>query len=421
MKVPLISFCFFAFFLILTCYSASAELYGGYANLSTTWTNNDSLTVNIFSQDNIIVRPILYGRKFGEQGFACGFLYNGTNMLSYQFAIFVAQIFSDFVYPQVVIWSANRDHEVGNGAILNFTATGDLVLQDVDGSIVWTTNTRGKSVAGMNLTDTGNLVLFDVSGSVVWQSFDYPTDCLVLGQRLYQGQQLVPSVSSTNSTAQKGLFNLQVTDDSLVAYVGSRPAQAYHSYPFIRNDTYKGRRYIRFLNGSLSFYIFSAEPDDSEFVIPIPQASPFQFIKLMPNGHLKLFDWQSDEFRVMHDFFSDNNGLGECGYPLACGRNCICSINQQCSCPVSTSHRENYYFRPVDNYNPDLGCSEITPVTCDSKQDQDFVTIENLMCFTYFTSYPDMDMVNMETCKEACLNNCSCASPTSPLILTWIW
>lgn len=65
--------------------------------------------------------------------------------------------------------------------ILNFTSTGELVLQDVDGSIVWTTNTRGRSVAGMNLTDSGNLVLFNVSGSVAWQSFDYPTDCLVSG------------------------------------------------------------------------------------------------------------------------------------------------------------------------------------------------------------------------------------------------
>ncbi|PWA93311.1 BNR/Asp-box repeat family protein [Artemisia annua] len=185
MKVPLISFCFFALFLILTCYSAAAELFGGYAKLSTTWTNNESLiTDSGYLGEDISVRLILYRRNFGGQGFACGFFYNGTNMLSYQFAIFVVEILDDedpieYFTPQVVIWSANRDHEVDNGAILNFTSTGELVLQDVDGSIVWTTNTRGKSVAGMNITDSGNLVLFDVSGSVVWQSFDYPTDCLV--------------------------------------------------------------------------------------------------------------------------------------------------------------------------------------------------------------------------------------------------
>ncbi|KAF5771590.1 putative non-specific serine/threonine protein kinase [Helianthus annuus] len=96
----------------------------------------------------------------------------------------------------------------------------------------------------MKLTDTGNLVLFNVNGSVVWQSFDHPTDCLVPGQRLFQGQQLIPSVSSTDWTAQKGLYSLQVTDQ-LFASVGSNPPQVYYITPSFNSiKTTKERNYI---------------------------------------------------------------------------------------------------------------------------------------------------------------------------------
>lgn len=62
--------------------------------------------------------------------------------------------------PQVV-WSANRDHPVGENATVQLTEVGDLVLYDADGTLVWSTNTADKYVAGMNLTSSGNLVLFD--------------------------------------------------------------------------------------------------------------------------------------------------------------------------------------------------------------------------------------------------------------------
>ncbi|PWA97881.1 Apple-like protein [Artemisia annua] len=234
----------------------------------------------------------------------------------------------------------------------------------------------------MNLTESGNLVLFNVSGSVVWQSFDYPTDCLVLGQRLYQGQQLVPSASSTNSTAEKGIYSLQVTEKGLFAYVGSNPPQIYRSYLGSGKDTNEERSYVRFLNGSLAAYLSSAEPDDPDFGIPIPQASSFQYIKLMPNGHLELIVSQSyNNWSVVQDILT--YAYGECGYPLVCGRNGLCRGNQQCTCPTRD------YFKLLDDYQPELGCSEITPLTCDSKQDQEFIPVKN-------------------TCKQACLNNCLC-------------
>ncbi|KAJ0866152.1 putative bulb-type lectin domain-containing protein [Helianthus annuus] len=177
MREPWICYCS-ALFLILNCHLTTAQQrteppfdYPS-ANLSTTWVNTQSFRSNISFTDGSMVRPILLRGSFGPK-FACGFYCNGT-CTSYLFAVFIAQTNSggqitqpSSGFPQVV-WSANRDHPVGYGAVLNLTATGELVLQDADGSIVWNTNTTRKSVAGLNLTDDGNLALFDVNSSVVW-------------------------------------------------------------------------------------------------------------------------------------------------------------------------------------------------------------------------------------------------------------
>jgi hypothetical protein len=89
-----------------------------------------------------------------------------------------------------VIWSANPDNPVSQDAILNFTKEGKLLLKDGDGTMIWSTNTKNNSVAGMRLDFSGNLLLFDQNNSSFWQSFDHPTDTLVLGQSLCRGMNI---------------------------------------------------------------------------------------------------------------------------------------------------------------------------------------------------------------------------------------
>ncbi|KAJ0713727.1 putative bulb-type lectin domain-containing protein [Helianthus annuus] len=227
------------------------------ANLSTTWNNTNSYLNPVFpgkrytyylSGTSTQIRPILLRGSLGPT-FACGFYCNG-NCTSFLFAVFIvvtereSGIFYIDKTPPQVIWSANRDSLVSIGAILNFTATRELVLEDVDGSSVWNTNTAGKSVV----------------------------DCLLPGQRLFQGQQLIPSVSSTDWTAQKGLFSLQLADQILFASAGSNTPQVYYQNQIMY--TSEERVYVRFLNGSLSFFDSSAEPEVT--IISIPFASSAQ-------------------------------------------------------------------------------------------------------------------------------------------------
>ncbi|KAK1411258.1 hypothetical protein QVD17_37805 [Tagetes erecta] len=314
MKTSKVScFLFTSFFLILSRYSTTAQPYDyPTANLSTSWTITESAPHSIPFTDGSTIRAILL-RSPGSYGprFACGFYCNGT-CDSYLFAVFIVQTNSgagitmpSIGFPQVV-WSANRNQPVKLGAKLSLNAAGDLVLRDADGSHVWSTNTAGKHVVGMRITKTGNLILFDARNTIVWQSFDHPTDSLVPGQKLFEKQKLIASVSSTNWG--KGLYAVEVTKKGLFAYLRTNPRRVYYKYLINGSDKSKERSYVRFFNGSLALFIHSSEPSHPDGVIRVPLASSAQYMKLMPDGHLRVFEWHVSvalpHWRVVADLFA---------------------------------------------------------------------------------------------------------------------
>nr|XP_043620294.1 G-type lectin S-receptor-like serine/threonine-protein kinase SD2-5 [Erigeron canadensis] len=382
------------------------------ANLSTTWTNDESAPNSFNFQDGSMVISIFFMSSSSssssvEPKFGCGFICNGTCLL-YHFGIFIIIVDPvDFgsVPPQVV-WLANRDDPVGLGATLSLTAAGELVLRNYVGTTVWTSNTAGKSVIGMNLTDTGNLVLFDPHGSVVWQSFDYPTDSLLPGQKLSQGQKLIASVSSSNWTTQQSLYSFTVSLHGLYAFFESNSHQyAYYNssvrYANMPGEEDKIISHVRFLNGSLS--VIYTKKTGSFRGFDIPFTSSMSYIKLMSDGHLKMFEWKK-EWSVVADLLSAYGDSCHT-YPLACGRNALC-INDNCECPGATNFPVKDYFRSVNEKEPYLGCYETIPITCNATQDQDFIDLGDH--FEHFTFQVDKEAVDLETCKQACLNNCAC-------------
>ncbi|KAL4575518.1 hypothetical protein LXL04_022365 [Taraxacum kok-saghyz] len=287
MKAPSISTFLFPFFLLLSSYSIAAQPFDyPTANLSTTWTNAASAPHSVSFTDGSTVRAILLRGSFGPR-YACGFYCNGT-CDSYLFAVFIVQTNSGsgIVQPAIgfpqVVWSANRNRPVKLNATVSLTGSGDLVLRDADGSQVWST------------------MLFDTKNAIVWQSFDRPTDSLVPGQKLFEGQKLTAGISSTNWGT--GLYSLQVTNRGLFAYFEANPRRVYYRYLINGTDRSAERSYVRFLNGSLSLFVHSSEPSNPDGVIAVPQASSAQYMKLMPDGHLKVWEWQSG-WKVVADLF----------------------------------------------------------------------------------------------------------------------
>ncbi|MCL7036901.1 hypothetical protein MKW94_024878 [Papaver nudicaule] len=129
------------------------------------------------------------------------------------------------------VWDANRNHPVRENATLAFGVDGNLVLADVDGFIVWQTNTANRGVTGISMQTNGNLVLHDKRGKFIWQSFHHPTDTLAVGQsfKLKAITKLVSRTSNRNShdgpysimiDDRKGFIMYQNTSGELVQYAG---------------------------------------------------------------------------------------------------------------------------------------------------------------------------------------------------------
>ena len=64
-----------------------------------------------------------------------------------------------------------------------------------------------KSVAGLHLTDTCNLMLLDENNTTIWQSFDYPTDTLVLVQKWVAATFFILVETVQQLTSQGGFFS----------------------------------------------------------------------------------------------------------------------------------------------------------------------------------------------------------------------
>ncbi|KAG6493811.1 hypothetical protein ZIOFF_048814 [Zingiber officinale] len=379
------------------------------ANLSTRWVNNPSqIQHNGSFDDGSQVRSILLRRnpRFYGPTYACGFYCNAA-CDAFLFAIFAVYANSGGIItnpttaPPQVVWSANRAAPVGANATLHLTDLGDLVLAHANGTVVWSTGTASKSVAGMNISQSGNLVLFDQSGAPVWQSFEHPTDTLVLGQTLQEGQNLDANVSITNWS--KGPVHLTVLSDGLYAFTASSPPQNYYQYTLNGNKSAKTPSYVKYTNGSLDLFTLFATPGTPDIRISLPPASSsVQFMRFESDGHLRIFEWNQG-WQVTADVL----GLDVCAYPMVCGQYGIC-FNGQCSCPAGGSASSSY-FKPVDGRRISLGCSLVTPLSCQSLQDHRLLTVDDVSYFTFrYSGAAAFENIDEASCKQACLKNCSC-------------
>ncbi|XP_058219455.1 G-type lectin S-receptor-like serine/threonine-protein kinase SD2-5 isoform X2 [Rhododendron vialii] len=364
-----------------------AQIVGEYSvtNLRASW---DDIPEFYSSADGkFILKPILIRTNPGV-GFVSGFWCS----VFFRNCLFSILIFpsADYLQPsdRGLVWSANRNKPVRYNATLRFTEHGDLILADDDGSLVWSTKTGGKSVSGLNLTEEGNLVLFDRDNKRVWQSFDHPTDTLLLGQNLALGNKLIANVSSSNWS--EGTFTLDAQRDALYAYTDLNPLRYYYGSLLNWSTT----PHLRFQNGSFN-----------ELSIP-PASSPAQFMKLEPDGHLRVYQWvvgDDTDWNEVADLLTP--AVGDCGYPFSCGKYGICS-NGQCSCPPGEAKNGTSLFRQENSRQPNQGCSPITPISCNYSKYQSLLELQNT---SYSNSYRFVyEEKELEDCKKACLHNCSC-------------
>ncbi|KAF3325472.1 hypothetical protein FCM35_KLT10543 [Carex littledalei] len=397
----------FVAFLMCFSFSVNQQPYNySTASVPTSWTNLPSLTYNFELYSGETVRSLLRQNTHGLS-FAAGF-YCFPPCKSFFLSIYIISEIDDnpnYYFPLQVIWSANRARPVSENATLHLTSKDGLTLLDSDGSLVWSTNVMNRSVTGINITEAGNLVLFDINNLIIWQSFDHPTDCLVMGQTLEGGMRIIANSSSTDLAESQ--FYLTLLADGLYGFVNSNPPLEYfpyHTSYSTSNRTVDKSAFIKYMNGSLT--ILSPNLSSYPYIFEIPPAISIQYMRFESDGHLRVYDYDTYDWKMVSDLFNYMDFyMDNCDYPTVCGHYGICD-NEQCTCPTVTGTSENY-FKPVDNRRPELGCFAITNITCQDVKNHRLLDLTSISYFNTVDNNVAFEATE-ETCKKACLEDCKC-------------
>lgn len=85
-------------------------------------------------------------------------------------------------------------------------------------------------------------------------------------------------------------------------------------------------------------------------------------MKIEPDGRLKVYQWSVMDWNEEYDMMAPFD-MEYCRYPVVCGRSSICANNGQCTCL------------------PDLGCSQLPSINCNSLQYHSFMELRDAAYF----------------------------------------
>ena len=317
------------------------------SGLPSTWYNNNSVIM-----DGWKMRVVLLIQDYDRNiGFYCGFYSAGDSEF---YSLSIVAVGGGGGGSHDVVWSTKGDYFVREGASLQLERDTGLVLRENDGSAVWSTGFKpDKPAVGMNLTESGNLVVFGVEGIVLWQSFDYPLDTLLIGQRLYKGQNLVPNPSYLPSTMRDvspfSATLVSAANFSAFFNTSDRHRLMYYELGLDRNARNRfglqyaeveGRGFVENLgtsnasypleyivfvklraDGRLKMYLYGSEvsvPNVNDMVTQQCQASPNRYLLT------EVGDVSYSENNNAVPAVSSVRTLNDC--KKACAQSCLCSV-----------------------------------------------------------------------------------------------
>ncbi|KAK6943234.1 Bulb-type lectin domain [Dillenia turbinata] len=202
---------------------------------------------------------------------------------------------------------------------LELTRNGDLQLEGPKKRIGWRTGTSGQGVERLQLLRTGNLVLVDAIDNIKWQSFNFPTDVMVWGQRLDVATRLTSF--PLNSTY---WYSFEIQYNKIVLYLNSGKLK----YSYWEFQPTKNRN-ITFLQvGSRGLELFNDKHKKIAQILS-PRTEPVQFLALgNKTGNLALYYYSPDEKKFEAAYRAINTS---CDLPLACNPYGICTFSDECS------------------------------------------------------------------------------------------
>ncbi|KAH7525012.1 hypothetical protein FEM48_Zijuj06G0180000 [Ziziphus jujuba var. spinosa] len=321
-----------------------------------------------------------------------------TQSASQRSSSFYSSIFIIHQPTHTDIWKANGNKSISNTAKLSLTIHG---LSITDG-FIWSTPAFSSPVGALRLLETGNLVLVDNMNVSLWESFNYPSDTIVMGQSFPVGKSLFSFAGDTNLSA--GDYRLTLAgDDLLLQWMGQTYWKLFMDINAYRNSN-KPVSYMVVNNTGLNLY-----GDDGTVVIQVNlEASSFRMAKLGSEGRFTIMSATADKW--VEEFIAPEYSR----VPAICGKMGVYDTGKMsCKCPSGfyRGSGENGGCVPKDN-------TLSLPTACNS--DANNGSGMNLMSISYLKLEDGMDYfannfmapeelgVNLSTCQDLCSKNCSC-------------
>ncbi|KAK3431778.1 hypothetical protein EUGRSUZ_E03623 [Eucalyptus grandis] len=339
----------------------------------------------------------------GEK-FQLGFFSPGNS--SYRFLA----IWYHNIPEKTTVWVANGDNPVNDSSgVLRIGSEGKLVLVDQAERVLWSSNNMNATSQSVvaKLLDSGNLVLKDdsenVSGNYLWQSFDHPSNTLLVGMKLgwdlrmgldrhmtsWKSAEDPSTGDFTFGVDLGGIIPQLVIRKGRVKYFRSGP---WNGIQFGRMPMVPNLIFIpKFVNNSQEVYFTFNHFNESTITRLVLNASG--------NHQRYLWSEKTQEWTMIYMLPYD-----ACDVYGKCGSNSMCTISNSpiCSCMIGYQPKSQAEW---DTLVWSSGCVSKNPFNC--SKGEGFkrlkgVKMPDLLQFTMNTS------MSLKECELECFKNCSC-------------
>ncbi|GAY69191.1 hypothetical protein CUMW_270080 [Citrus unshiu] len=335
-----------------------------------------------------------------SQIFELGFFSPGKSKYKY-LGIWYKQV------PDTVVWVANRNSPiVDSNAVLTIGNNGNLVLLNQTDGIIWSSNlSREVKNPVAQLLDTGNLVLREnfssntSEGSYLWQSFDCPSDTLLIGMKM--GWDL-------KTGRERYLTSWRTADDPSPGNFTFRLEIRVLPHLCIYNGSVKLS-----CTGPWNGLAFGADPTNTSYLFrPIVEQKEDEIIyryesyssrilmmlKINPSGDVQRLIWHEMSTGWQVFFTAPNNFCQLYGY---CGANSVCSVDDTANCEC------------LKGFKLKLQNNQTWPRECVRSHSSDCITRERFIKFDdiklpYSVDVSLNESMNLKECEAECLKNCTC-------------
>ncbi|KAF6159057.1 hypothetical protein GIB67_032674 [Kingdonia uniflora] len=327
---------------------------------------------------------------------------------------------------QTAVWVANRDTPLfDKSGVLTVGNNGNIVISNGVGEFVWSTNVSFIENTTASLLDSGNLVLTDLSSpnedlsrsnKSLWQSFDHPTDTFLPGMRVAlnveEGKQHIFRSWKSQSDPSTGNFSMGLDPHGQVQIVvwGQEKRRW-------RSGLWNGQIFTGIPNmRSLYVYGFKTENDGNNgkmyFTYTMYNSSEILRFRLRWDGREEQLHWD-EEKKEWSTFWTQP--ITECELYNKCGNFGTCdTLNSPiCSCIKGFEPKSNNDW---NSGNWSGGCMRKKELQCDRNATvqggvkDGFLALEGVK----LPDFADLKILtDGKTCRNECLNNCSCIAYSS--------